>query len=121
MLYYIAATLLVLIGIAHSCLGERYILMRLFKRDNLPHLYGSDEFTKNTLRFAWHVTTFAWWGFAAILIHLAQDEVTPSTVQLIIAITFLLHAGASLVGAKGKHFSWIFFLAIGLIALYLSF
>lgn len=120
MLYYIVAILLVIIGIAHSYLGERYILTRLFKRDNLPHLYGSDEFTKNTLRFAWHLTTIAWWGFAAILAHMAQGEITAHAVNLIIAITFLLHAAASIVGAKGKHFSWTFFLAIGLIALYLS-
>lgn len=29
----IASLLLVLCGIAHSILGERYILMRLFRRD----------------------------------------------------------------------------------------
>ena len=56
--YFIAAAVLVVgIGIAHSWLGERYILMRLFRRQNMPHLLGSDDFTKRTLRFAWHITT----------------------------------------------------------------
>jgi len=63
----IASVILVFCGLIHSYLGERYILVRLFKCDNLPHLYGSDEFTKGTLRFAWHITSLAWFGFAAIL------------------------------------------------------
>lgn len=44
----IASILLVLCGCVHSILGEKYILIRLFKRDNLPHLLGSDQFTKGT-------------------------------------------------------------------------
>ena len=34
----LAAILLVICGTVHSIMGERYILRRLFKRDNLPHL-----------------------------------------------------------------------------------
>jgi hypothetical protein len=64
-----AAVLLVAIGAAHSYLGERYILIRLFRlfRRDLPKLFGSDWFTKRTLRFAWHITTVMFWGFAALL------------------------------------------------------
>ena len=50
-----AAVLLALIALAHSALGERYILTRLFRRGELPRLYGSDWFTRRTLRFAWPV------------------------------------------------------------------
>ena len=56
MMLQLAALLLALLGIAHSVLGERYILTRLFRRE-LPKLFGGPEFTKNTLRFAWHLTT----------------------------------------------------------------
>ena len=63
----IASALCFLIGIIHSYMGERFILIRLFRGDNVPHLFGSDLFTKRTLRFAWHITTFAWWGFAYVL------------------------------------------------------
>jgi len=35
-LLYLAAFLVAALGIAHSVLGERYILVRLFRRDNLP-------------------------------------------------------------------------------------
>ena len=43
----IAAILLVSIGFAHSYLGERYILIRLFRRSDLPKLLGSDAFTRS--------------------------------------------------------------------------
>ena len=59
-----AAVLAGLTGVAHSYLGERYILIRLFRRQDLPHLFGSDVFTRRTLRVAWHLTSIAWWGSA---------------------------------------------------------
>jgi hypothetical protein len=60
----IAAVLMFVTGIAHSYLGERYILIRLFKRDGLPKILGSAAFTSGTLRFVWHLTTVAWRGGA---------------------------------------------------------
>ena len=54
-LLYLAAFLAVAVGIAHSYLGEHYILIRLFRRDGIPTLFGSPEFTIRTLRFAWHL------------------------------------------------------------------
>lgn len=118
MLFYIAAFLLILTGVAHSYLGERYILTRLFRRGNLPKLFGGTAFTKNTLRFAWHVTTVAWVGFALILIHLANPPLEKATVGNIVGGVFLIHFAIALVASKGKHLSWIFFLAIGLLAIY---
>ncbi len=118
MLFYLAALLLLLIGAAHSYLGERYILTRLFRRDNLPKLFGDTTFTKNTLRFAWHLTTVAWLGFALILIHLANPPLEKATVGNIIGGVFLIHFAIALIASKGKHLSWIFFLAIGLLAIY---
>ena len=64
----LAAVLIALLGLAHSVLGERYLLTRLFKRDNLPPLFGGTAFTIGTLRFAWHLTTLAWWGLAALVL-----------------------------------------------------
>ncbi len=119
-MYYIGTILLLLIGVAHSYLGERYILIRLFHREDLPKLFGSDEFTKNTLRFAWHLTTVAWWGFAAILYHLAQPGEDTGTVGTIIGVTFLIHFVIAILGSKGKHLSWVVFLVIGLTAIYAS-
>lgn len=113
----LAAVLAVGVGLAHSILGERYLLMRLFKRDQLPPLLGSTEFTRRVLRFAWHITTVAWFGFAAILVLLARSAASPTAIAWVIAATFLTSAMVSLVPSRGRHLSWVVFLAIGLIAL----
>jgi len=68
-----AAAILTLTVVAHSFLGERYILIRLLRRENLPRLFGSDWFTKRTLRIAWHLTSIAWLGLAGILMVLARQ------------------------------------------------
>ncbi|HEV7242691.1 MAG TPA: hypothetical protein VGQ36_25910 [Thermoanaerobaculia bacterium] len=108
---YVAAFLVVAVGIAHSYLGERYILMRLSRRGDLTKLMI------RTLRFAWHVTTVAWWGFAAILVLLAHAPVTSSAIGLAIGWTFLVHAVIVLAGSRGRHLSWPVFLVIGVIAI----
>lgn len=112
-----AAVLAVLIGIAHSVLGERYILLRLFRRDSLPELFGGVEFTKRTLRFAWHVTTLAWWGYAALLVVMARGATSLQSAALVVAATFLSTGAVALVASRGRHLSWIVFAAIGAIAL----
>jgi hypothetical protein len=119
-MYYLGAILLVAIGVAHSYLGEKYILIRLFRSGSLPKLYGGTEFTKNTLRFAWHLTSIAWFGFAFILIHLSGGSLSENVIGNISACTFVLHGIIALVGSRGKHFSWPVFLTIGIAVLYVS-
>ena len=117
-LLILGAALAVAIGLAHSWLGEQYILIRLFRRANLPRLFGGDAFTKRTLRFAWHLTTIAWWGFAVLLILYAIEEpgqVTPAAVSTI-ALTFLASSALALVVSRGRHLSWIVFLSIAIAA-----
>jgi hypothetical protein len=115
--FTIAAFLLFAIGSAHSWLGEKFILIPLFGRGKLPHLLGSDLLTKRTLRFAWHLTTAAWWGIAAILLVLSSDASVSSirTVTKVIAVTFLTSAVVAFCGSRGRHLSWIVFLAVGLL------
>lgn len=117
-LLYLAAFLAFGIGIVHSALGEKYILIRLFRRDNLPKLFGSTDFTIRTLRFAWHVTTIAWWGMAAILVLMARPPLRIGDVGLVIGGVFIAHFLIAIIGSKGKHLSWIVFLVIGVITLY---
>ena len=113
-----AAFLIAVVGVAHSYLGERFILIRLFKRSDLPHLFGSPEFTIRTLRFAWHLTTVAWWGFAALLYQLAQGSVSNHSVALVVAVTALASFVVSFIGSRGRHLAWLAFLAVGIVALY---
>lgn len=116
-IFYIAASLLIAVAFAHSYLGERYILIRLFKRDSLPRLFGSDDFTKRTLRFAWHLTSIAWLGMAGIIVAMTQPDFDNMLVCRIIAVTFLIHFLIALFGSKGKHLSWIVFGLISLLLL----
>jgi hypothetical protein len=115
---YAAASLALVIGVAHSYLGERYILARLFRWPDLPKLFRNLEFTTRTLRFAWHVTSVAWWGFAAILALLARPPVSFHAISLIVGITFLVTSAAVLVGSRGRHLAWPLFLLIAIVALY---
>lgn len=103
----LAAILAVGIAIAHSYLGERYILIRLFRRDDLPKLRGSDVFTRQILRFAWHITSIAWVGMAAALVWDPRRA---------IAIAFGVSALASGIGSRGRHYSWIVFGLIAILA-----
>jgi len=115
----IGTILLLLIGIIHSYLGEKYILIRLFRREDLPKLLGSDWFTKRVLRFAWHITTIAWWGFAAILYVLADpSENVQNEILTIIAVVFVLSGIVSLLFSRGKHLSWLFFFTIAATSYY---
>ncbi len=112
----IATFLLLIIGVIHSFLGEKYLLIRLFRRDNLPKLLGSDWFTKRVLRFAWHLTTLAWWGFAAILFVFANPSVDiHREVLIIIAVVFALSGLVSFSFTRGKHLSWLLFFTIAVI------
>ena len=109
-----AAALTVAIGLAHSYLGERYILIRLFRRDDLPPLFGSDWFTRRTLRFAWHLTTLAWCGFAGLMIVAARGA--PVTAALtVVGWTFALSALVAFAASRGRHLSWVVFLSIALL------
>lgn len=104
------------IGLAHSVLGERYILIRLFRRD-LPKLFGADTFTRRTIRFGWHLTTLAWWGFAAQMALAAADRAgaAPSgdaPLLQAIAWTFLASAVLGLTLTRARHLAWPVFLAI---------
>lgn len=105
------------VGLAHSVLGERYVLVRLMRRD-LPKLFGTDAFTKRTLRFAWHLTTIAWWGFAAQMAWAtgtlgrgAGQDPAAALLQPI-AWTFLVSAIVSAAASRGRHLAWIVFAAI---------
>ena len=126
-----AAVLTILVGIAHSYLGERYILVRLMRREDLPRLFGSDWFTRRTLRFGWHLTTVAWFGLAIVMLILA-DEVgnpLPSTAALstadpqalarslaqTIAGIFGVSAVVTATASRCKHLAWPVFATISVL------
>ncbi|NNE08246.1 MAG: hypothetical protein HKN20_06755 [Gemmatimonadetes bacterium] len=113
----LAAFLVVAVGVAHSYLGERYILVRLFCREDLPAIFGSARFTRRTLRYAWHITAVAWLGFGAVLYLLGHGPFTRSAVGLAVGIMFLVSGLVALFASRGKHLSWPVFLAIGALSI----
>lgn len=111
---YAAAALITILVLAHSILGERYILIRLFRRGDLPKLFGGTAFTQRTLRFAWHFTTVLALGLAALLvqIELGRGE---RALTATVGLTLLLSGILPLIHTRGRHLSWlILFLAGGL-------
>ena len=113
--YLTAAIIAFFMGGAHSLMGERYFLKRLFKRE-LPYDVGSEVFINRTTRIAWHLTTVAWCGLALLLVVLSSNDTAPLAASIgnLIALTFLISAALSAAGSKGRHLSWIVFLLIAL-------
>jgi hypothetical protein len=114
----VAALLTFGVGLAHSCLGERYVLTRLFRRTALPKLMGSEGAMRRVLRFAWHLTTVAWWGFGALLVLFAMEGRFDSRrpTLLVVAGTFAVSAAITGFTSRGRHLAWMVFLAIAAIA-----
>lgn len=110
---YLAAAMLFTTGLLHSCLGERYILTRLFKRDSLPKLFGGTAFTSGTLRFVWHLTTVAWWGLGSIVLLSAHGALTNAQVLRVIGVVAVVSGVFPLVFTWGKHLSWLVFFVVG--------
>ena len=101
----LAAILVVMLGIAHSVLGERYILTRLFRRNDLPKIFGSADFTKQTLRFAWHITTVAWFGIGSLIFLASQGQLTAQAAMQTIGYTAVASGFLPLILTRGKHLS----------------
>jgi hypothetical protein len=109
----VAAFLILALGLAHSVLGERYILVRLFRRSDLPRLFGSADFTVQTLRFAWHITTVAWFGMGALVFVAGQGQLNPRGAMRIIGYTAFVSGLLPLVFTRGRHLSWLVLFVIG--------
>lgn len=113
---YAAAVLALILAAVHTLLGERYIIVRLLRGGGIPRLFGGTEFTMRTLRFAWHLTSIAMCGFAALLVELAQRAISSAIVATILAVTFATSAAMALVVSRGRHPAWLVMLVIGGIA-----
>jgi hypothetical protein len=109
-----SAILAITAGVLHSVLGERYVIKRIRRVDLGAR--SREAFLQNMIRGAWHLTSFLLVGFGAILLNLGLGGKTVVAVKAIVASTFLASSITSLIGARGKHFSWILFAAIALLA-----
>jgi len=126
--WLLAAALLVLgSALAHSLLGEKVVLRRVYRHTQDtggPNRRASDDpLTRQTLRLAWHSLTVALLGFAALLIQAALSGLPYGNgwdVALqVISLTFGALSLLSLAIARGRHIGWMWFLATS-IAIWLS-
>lgn len=101
------------IGLLHSVLGERFILTRLA---SLPPVFGSELFTARILRFAWHITTLLLLGMGLVLVLQAAGRGGAYLTARVFSATFLMCAILSGGVSRGKHFSWVLFLAAAILA-----
>lgn len=114
---YAAAALIVGGGLVHSVLGERHLLSWLARRADLPPLLGGPEITLRIFRFAWHFTSLAWFGFAALLVLMAQEALSPRSVAAVLSAVFLTMAVVTALASRGRHLAWPLFLVVGLVTL----
>jgi hypothetical protein len=110
----IAAILLFIIGTVHSWLGERRLIGPLLATGHRQGLLKKSAFACQVLRFAWHLTTVAWWGIGAMLLVLSWAPLEPTgrLILWITAATFLVTGLATLLTSRGRHLAWPVFLAV---------
>jgi hypothetical protein len=112
-----SGVLILALGLFHSVAGEKYLVRRLLRRDNLPHLFGGDTFTKRTIRYAWHLLTLMTVACAAILFYMASRKTSADApIAWILAFTFLGCGAWGVVATRGRHLSWVVLVAAGLLA-----
>jgi hypothetical protein len=114
-----AALLTIFIGVVHSWLGERRLIGPLLAPGRRQGLLEASAFARGTLRFAWHITTLAWFGLAGVLIVMAGLPEGPQAAALavVIAATFAVSGLITLVASRGRHLAWPVFLAIAALAM----
>ena len=105
-----ALTMAALAGL-HSYIGETRLLQRLLAMPALPSLNGSIDYTRAILRWAWHLTSVAWLGFAGVFVALTQIPVDARLpIGFILVACLGLSAIIVFVVTRGRHLAWIFFL-----------
>jgi len=110
----IAALLIIVIGLVHSWLGEVRLIGPLLDVQKRRGILAKSAFARQTLRFAWHLTTIAWWGFGAVLASYAFSALDNSATYVLgsIAVTFFVTGIVTLVVSRGRHLAWPVFMAI---------
>lgn len=105
-----AGVLMILIGIAHSVIGE-ILIFRQLRAGTIVPLLAPAPLRERHLRILWanwHLTSVLGWGLAAllILIAVAPDPSSHALHVRIIAIATLAGSLLVLYATKGRHPGW---------------
>jgi hypothetical protein len=121
MLLYIAAVLLVLVGLFHTVLGGRKLIAPIVRMDGLPKILGSVEMSRITLRAGWHLLTLFWFGLAAVFVGVATEpSALPPLFYGVFAAVFAISGFGAIILSRGNHLSWAFFLPLSAICGWLA-
>ena len=99
----------ILVAAAHSFLGERVVLTPLFSSDQWQLKRMPRPAAERLLRFAWHLTTLAWLGFAALAFGVPSEWVLFVVGALSAALVF---------SQMRAHLAWPIFALASLAAAY---
>src|SRR5436190_20735716 len=105
----IAGVLAAAIGIGHSCLGETWILIPLFRGDGVPRTpIGGVQDTRRMIRFTWHFFSVVAWNTAGLFLALSAGIIGGGwTVARVIATYWGVFAVAVLLLSRGRHGAWV--------------
>jgi hypothetical protein len=113
-----AAILTFAIGLTHSWLGEVKLLGPLLAPGTRQGLLEKSAFARRILRFAWHLTTLAWWGIAAMLAALSLSPIDRGgrIALAASAAIFFVTGLVILASSRGRHLAWPVCFAIAALA-----
>jgi len=108
---FAAGLLMILIGIAHSAIGEILIFRRLRAGTIVP-LQAPQPLRERHLRILWanwHFCSVLGWGLAALLILFAMSPDLPAQARYVRIIAIATFAGSILVlfATRGRHPGWL--------------
>lgn len=111
----LCAVILIGIGLAHSILGERWLIGPLLDPARRQGLLEKSRFAREVIRFAWHLTTLAFWSVAAVVVcvAMAPEDTLASAVLWAVSTFCFLSALAILISSRGRHLAWPFFATAG--------
>ena len=108
----LAAGLIIAIAFAHSWLGEVRVLQPLLASPLPTGGPLRSGFMRRTLRFAWHLTTIAWWGLAAIVAEASIGHLSETIALQTIAAIALITAVTIAIASRGRHLAWPVFAVV---------
>jgi branched-subunit amino acid ABC-type transport system permease component len=112
-----AAGLAVLVGLAHSVLGERLVFSRMRQGQVVP-TNGGTVLRQPHVRIlwaSWHALTVLGWAIAGALLLLAAEPVRTglhTSLLNVVALAMFSSAVLVLYGTKARHPGWLGLLAV---------
>jgi hypothetical protein len=107
---FVAGVLAVAAGLAHSYMGERMILIPLFRGDGVPaSRFGRVQSTRVMIRFSWHFFTVVVWSTAALFLAISVGVLGGDDWAAIrvLAAYWAVFAVVVLALSRGRHFAWL--------------